>query len=53
MNGWLQNLTFENKCMGMKSQACSDVQVAPGVEKNPLIDANESLHLFEFHRVNI
>jgi hypothetical protein len=35
--------------MGMKSQACSDVQVAQGEENISMTNANESLHLFEFH----
>jgi len=35
--------------MGIKSQACSDVQVALGEEKISMTNANESLHFFEFH----
>jgi hypothetical protein len=35
--------------MGMKSQAYSDVQIAPGEEKISMKNANKSLHFFEFH----
>jgi hypothetical protein len=43
---------LKNERMGMKSQACSDVQVAPREEKISMTNANESLHLFEFHGMN-